>query len=62
VSLAKTLCRLNDIQYIIQSVELMGVTTNQKAITRNLDEDYTFYTGETSLVRVEEGMFTIFFF
>jgi YhcH/YjgK/YiaL family protein len=52
-----------DIQYIIQGVELMGVTTkkNQKAITRNLDEDYTFYTGETSLVRVEEGMFTIFF-
>jgi beta-galactosidase beta subunit len=32
-----------------------------KAITRNLDEDYTFYTGETSLIKVEEGMFTIFF-
>jgi hypothetical protein len=28
---------------IFQGVELMGVTTkkNQKAITRNLDEDYT---------------------
>jgi beta-galactosidase beta subunit len=39
----------------------MGVTTNQKAITRNLDEDYTFYTGETSLVRVEEGCLLFFF-
>jgi beta-galactosidase beta subunit len=41
-----------DIQYIIQGVELMGVTTkkNQKEITRNLDEDYTFYSGETSLI------------
>jgi YhcH/YjgK/YiaL family protein len=51
-----------DIQYIIQGVELMGVTTKKiKAITRNLDEDYTFYSGETSLIKVEEGMFTIFF-
>jgi hypothetical protein len=30
----------------------MGVTKkNQKAITRNLDEDYTFYSGETSLIK-----------
>jgi beta-galactosidase beta subunit len=51
-----------DIQYIIQGVEWELQLKKSKAITRNLDEDYTFYTGETSLVRVEEGMFTIFFF
>jgi YhcH/YjgK/YiaL family protein len=52
-----------DIQYITEGVELIGITTkkNQKAITTNLDEDYTLYKSETSLVRVEEGMFTIFF-
>jgi beta-galactosidase beta subunit len=32
----------------------------QKAITRNLDEDYTFYTGETSLVRVGKGCLLFF--
>ncbi|SEB05086.1 YhcH/YjgK/YiaL family protein [Flavobacterium gillisiae] len=52
-----------DIQYIIEGVELMGVTTksNQKSLTSDLDKDYTFYEGETSLVRIEAGMFTVFF-
>ncbi|MEZ7497956.1 YhcH/YjgK/YiaL family protein [Flavobacterium sp. Arc3] len=52
-----------DIQYIIQGTELMGVVTknNQKAISSDLDKDYTFYEGETSFIRVEKGMFTVFF-
>jgi len=52
-----------DIQYIIEGTELMGVVTknNQKAISSDLDKDYTFYEGETSFIRVEEGMFTVFF-
>jgi YhcH/YjgK/YiaL family protein len=52
-----------DIQYIIQGVELMGFTplTNQEVVEENLEKDYTFYNGETSMLRVEEGMFTLFF-
>lgn len=52
-----------DIQYVIQGVELMGFTplTDQVSIEENLEKDYTFYEGETSMIRVEQGMFTIFF-
>lgn len=52
-----------DIQYIIQGVELMGVTSlkNQVVVEENLENDYTFYQGETSMLKVDEGMFTIFF-
>lgn len=52
-----------DIQYVIQGVELMGFTplTNQEVVEENLEKDYTFYKGETSMFRVEEGMFTLFF-
>lgn len=52
-----------DIQYMIQGTELMGVVTknNQKAISSDLDKDYTFYEGETSFIRIDEGMFTVFF-
>nr|WP_314896811.1 YhcH/YjgK/YiaL family protein [uncultured Flavobacterium sp.] len=52
-----------DIQYIIKGVELMGVTTknNQKIIFTDEEKDYSFFEGETSLIRVEEGMFTLFF-
>lgn len=52
-----------DIQYVIQGVELMGFTplTDQVAVEENLEKDYTFYEGETSMLRVEEGMFTLFF-
>ncbi|QKJ63757.1 YhcH/YjgK/YiaL family protein [Flavobacterium sp. M31R6] len=52
-----------DIQYVIQGVELMGFTplTNQVSVEEDLEKDYTFYNGETSMIRVEEGMFTIFF-
>jgi YhcH/YjgK/YiaL family protein len=52
-----------DIQYIISGVEFMGFTplTNQVSVEENLEKDYTFYEGDTSLIRVEEGMFTLFF-
>jgi YhcH/YjgK/YiaL family protein len=52
-----------DIQYVIQGVELMGFTplTDQVVVEENLEKDYTFYKGETSMLRVEEGMFTLFF-
>jgi YhcH/YjgK/YiaL family protein len=52
-----------DIQYVIQGVELMGFTplTNQEVVEENLEKDYTFYKGETSMLRVEAGMFTLFF-
>ena len=52
-----------DIQYVIQGVECMGFTplTDQISIEEDLEKDYTFYKGETSTLRVEQGMFTIFF-
>ncbi|WP_269222837.1 YhcH/YjgK/YiaL family protein [Flavobacterium sp. IMCC34518] len=55
--------KYTDIQYVIQGVELMGFTplTNQEVVEENLEKDYTFYQGETSMFRVEEGMFTLFF-
>jgi len=65
----KTECKLEghyqyiDIQYIIDGTELMGVTslTNQTPTFTNLDRDYSLYDGESSMIRVEKGMFTIFF-
>ena len=52
-----------DIQYVIRGEEFMGVTTqnNQTVLENNEEKDYTFYEGNTSLVRVSKGMFTIFF-
>ncbi|EIA07483.1 YhcH/YjgK/YiaL family protein [Flavobacterium frigoris] len=52
-----------DIQYVIEGTELMGVTTkkDQKVLTSDLDKDYTFYEGETAYLRLETGMFTVFF-
>jgi YhcH/YjgK/YiaL family protein len=52
-----------DIQYMIQGSEFMGVTTlaNQEAITKNEADDYTFYNGDSTMFRVDAGMFTIFF-
>lgn len=52
-----------DIQYVIKGVELMGFAPlkNQVAVEENLEKDYTFYEGDISLLRVEEGMFTLFF-
>jgi len=55
--------RYIDIQYMIRGEELMGVTTknNQVVIEQNPERDYIFYEGDTSLVLVKQGMFTIFF-
>ena len=52
-----------DIQYIIKGTELMGVAflNDQVVVEENLEKDYTFYKAETSMLKVEEGMFTIFF-
>ena len=52
-----------DIQYIISGIELMGVTSlvDQIPIERNEVADYAFYDCDSSLIRVEAGMFTIFF-
>jgi YhcH/YjgK/YiaL family protein len=52
-----------DIQYVIRGEEMIGITTqnNQTILEQNLEKDYTFYEGTTSLIRVSKGMFTIFF-
>lgn len=52
-----------DIQYVIEGTELIGVTTkkDQKATASDLEKDYTFYEGETAYIRLEAGMFTVFF-
>ncbi len=52
-----------DIQYVIKGVELMGVATlaNQMLITKDIEKDYAFYDGDCSYIKVNEGMFAIFF-
>lgn len=52
-----------DIQYVISGVELMGYRplVSQIPETTNEEGDYAFYEGDASFVRVEAGMFTIFF-
>jgi YhcH/YjgK/YiaL family protein len=55
--------RYIDIQYMIRGSELMGVTplTNQAVVEKNETDDYAFYSGDSLPIRVDEGMFTIFF-
>lgn len=52
-----------DIQYMIQGVEQMGVATmrNQTTAFKNEEDDLTFFEGDSTLLMVEAGMFTIFF-
>ncbi len=52
-----------DIHYIISGVEYMGVTLlkNQIPVIKNAENDYAFYECDTDLIKVEAGMFTIFF-
>ncbi len=52
-----------DLQYIIKGTELIGVApfANQTLLEENLKEDYAFYSGESSLIKIEEGEFCIFF-
>jgi beta-galactosidase beta subunit len=35
--------------------------TDQVSMEENLEKHYNFYEGDTSMLRVEEGMFTLFF-
>ena len=52
-----------DLQYVIQGAERMGVSTwtNQIPIDENQEADYAFYSGDSSLIKIDEGMFAIFF-
>ena len=52
-----------DVQYMISGDELMGITTlnNQEIIEKNEENDYFFYNSNYTPIRVNEGMFTIFF-
>lgn len=52
-----------DIQYMINGVESIGIATkkDQKILSFDIEKDYTFYDGETTEIKVEKGMFTLFF-
>lgn len=52
-----------DIQYIISGEEYIGVATkeNQIPTIRNEKDDYDFYDCDTTLFKMKEGMFAIFF-
>ncbi|MFC2151936.1 YhcH/YjgK/YiaL family protein [Bacteroidota bacterium] len=55
--------RYIDIQYIHSGVELIGVATlkNQKIISDDPEKDLIFYEGEASFIKINAGMFAIFF-
>ncbi len=52
-----------DLQYIINGVELMGISSlkDQVAVEKNEKDDYAFYEGDSDFIKVNNGMFTIFF-
>ncbi len=52
-----------DIQYIHSGVELIGVAAlnNQIPITDDTEKDLAFYEGDASFIKLEAGMFAIFF-
>ena len=52
-----------DIQYIHSGVELIGVAAfkDQISITDDTEKDLAFYDGEASFIKLEAGMFAIFF-
>ena len=53
-----------DVQFVAKGKELMGYAPlgNQKVIDEyNEQNDITFFSGEQSFVKVDEGMFAIFF-
>jgi YhcH/YjgK/YiaL family protein len=56
--------RYIDVQFVAKGSELMGYSPleNQKVIDEyNEQNDITFFTGEKSFTKVDEGMFAIFF-
>lgn len=53
-----------DVQYVAKGSELIGYTPlgDQEIISDyNEENDITFYKSETSFIRIDEGMFAIFF-
>lgn len=63
-------CRLEahhtytDIQYLVSGKELIGFVTlkNQAVLTEfNAEKDIVFYTGESTPLTLESGMFAVFF-
>ncbi len=52
-----------DLQYMVKGTELIGIASfaNQKLLEENRNEDYGFYVGDSSLIKIEEGQFFIFF-
>jgi len=52
-----------DVQYIVSGVELIGVSSlkNQRVLIKNEEEDYAFYDSTSDLIKLESGMFAIFF-
>ncbi len=52
-----------DIQHLIDGTELMGITrlTDQIPTIINQENDYAFYKSDVTFIKVEKGMFTVFF-
>ncbi len=52
-----------DLQYMIQGSELIGVSTlrDQNPIDINEKSDCAYFSNDSSFIRLDEGMFTIFF-
>ncbi len=52
-----------DIQYIHSGVELVGIATlnNQIPVSDEPEKDFAFYESETSFIKLEAGMFAVFF-
>lgn len=53
-----------DIQYVVNGSELIGYSpfTNQEVVSEYHNEhDYALYSGEASFMKIDAGMFAIFF-
>lgn len=52
-----------DIQFMVSGSEHIGVTTltNQQPREKNEENDYAFYDTPTSLIKMEQEMFAVFF-
>lgn len=55
--------RYLDLQYLIEGSEIIGFKTlrNQIPVEENKEDDYSFYSDESSLINFSKGMFAIFF-
>lgn len=55
--------RYIDVQYIVSGTEFIGVAplTNQIQISNNEEGDIAFYEGSASFMKLDAGMFAIFF-